>query len=64
MVSRHGYIDFAGSTSVHGVGGAAAFAEIIVIGARKRRFPEYGTPRLRVQQTIDRPRNFDLMIRL
>ena len=41
-----GFIDFAGSTVVHGVGGAAALAGIIVIGARKGRFAEDGTPRL------------------
>jgi len=41
-----GFIDFAGSTVVHGVGGAAALAGIIVLGARKGRFAEDGTPRL------------------
>ena len=41
-----GFIDFAGSTVVHAVGGAAALAGIIVIGARKGRFAEDGTPKL------------------
>ncbi len=41
-----GFIDFAGSTVVHGVGGACALAGILVVGARHGRFGKDGTPRL------------------
>ncbi|CAN5914353.1 ammonium transporter [soil metagenome] len=41
-----GFIDFAGSTVVHGVGGACALAGIMVIGPRVGRFGKDGTPRL------------------
>ena len=41
-----GFRDFAGSTVVHGVGGAFALAGIIVIGPRKGRFAEDGTANL------------------
>lgn len=41
-----GFVDFAGSTVVHGVGGACALAGIIVLGARTGRFTKDGTPRL------------------
>ncbi len=40
-----GFKDFAGSTVVHGVGGAAALAGIIVIGPRKGRFGKSGRAR-------------------
>ena len=40
-----GFQDFAGSTVVHGVGGAAALAGIIVIGPRKGRFGKSGKAR-------------------
>lgn len=39
-----GFGDFAGSSVVHGVGGACALAGIIVIGPRVGRFREDGTP--------------------
>jgi len=39
-----GFHDFAGSSVVHAVGGAAALAGIIVIGARKGRFDKDGNP--------------------
>lgn len=39
-----GFIDFAGSTVVHSVGGWIALAGIIVLGARKNRFDENGKP--------------------
>jgi ammonium transporter, Amt family len=39
-----GFIDFAGSSVVHGVGGACALAGIIVVGAREGRFAKNGTP--------------------
>lgn len=41
-----GYIDFAGSSVVHGVGGAAALAGIIIIGPRIGRFRPDGTANL------------------
>jgi len=41
-----GFADFAGSTVVHGIGGAAALAGVIVVGARVGRFAPDGTPRL------------------
>ncbi|OHD07439.1 MAG: hypothetical protein A2Y41_01490 [Spirochaetes bacterium GWB1_36_13] len=37
---KYGFIDFAGSTVVHSVGGWAALAGIIVLGARKGKFKE------------------------
>ncbi len=40
-----GYADFAGSGVVHAVGGAAALAGAIVIGARIGKFDKDGTPR-------------------
>lgn len=39
-----GFIDFAGSTVVHSVGGWIALATLIVVGFRKGRFAEDGTP--------------------
>lgn len=41
-----GFIDFAGSTVVHAVGGSCALAGIMVIGPRVGRFAKDGTPRL------------------
>ncbi|MBL9158351.1 MAG: ammonium transporter [Verrucomicrobiales bacterium] len=40
-----GFLDFAGSTVVHGIGGASALAGIIVLGPRVGRFDEDGNPR-------------------
>ncbi len=40
-----GYVDFAGSGVVHAVGGAAALAGAIVVGARVGKFSKDGTPR-------------------
>ncbi len=40
-----GFVDFAGSTVVHSVGGYVGLAGIIILGARKGRFPEKGKPR-------------------
>lgn len=39
-----GFLDFAGSSVVHGVGGWFALAGIIVLGARRGRFDEQGRP--------------------
>ena len=41
-----GFIDFAGSTVVHSIGGWLALAGILVIGPRLGRFAPDGTPRL------------------
>ncbi len=41
-----GYVDFAGSSVVHGVGGAAALAGIIVVGPRIGRFRPDGSANL------------------
>ena len=43
-----GFIDFAGSTVVHSVGGWVALAGIVVLGARLGRFDEKGKP-VRIQ---------------
>ncbi len=40
-----GFIDFAGSTVVHSVGGWTGLAILVVIGARIGRFPKDGPPR-------------------
>ncbi len=40
-----GFVDFAGSTVVHGCGGACALAGILVVGARHGRFGKDGSPR-------------------
>lgn len=41
-----GFVDFAGSSVVHGCGGACALAGILVVGARHGRFGKDGSPRL------------------
>ncbi len=41
----HGYVDFAGSTVVHGVGGFAAMALAIILGPRLGKFDKDGKPR-------------------
>jgi Amt family ammonium transporter len=45
-LAAKGFIDFAGSSVVHAIGGACALAGIIVVGPRYRRFTEEGRPRL------------------
>ncbi|MCB9076821.1 MAG: ammonium transporter [Anaerolineaceae bacterium] len=40
-----GFVDFAGSTVVHSVGGWSSLAAVLVLGARAGRFPEYDEPR-------------------
>jgi Amt family ammonium transporter len=47
-----GFIDFAGSTVVHGVGGACALAGIIILGPRVGRFAADGSPRLIVGHNL------------
>jgi len=44
-LGRQGFVDFAGSMVVHGVGGWLALAALIVTGPRRGRFPEDGPPR-------------------
>ena len=44
-LANRGFIDFAGSTVVHSVGGWAALAGAIVIGPRLGKFAKDGTPR-------------------
>jgi Amt family ammonium transporter len=44
-LAKRGFIDFAGSTVVHSVGGWAALAGAIVIGPRLGKFAKDGTPR-------------------
>ncbi len=43
-LAERGFTDFAGSTVVHSVGGWVALAALLVLGARKGRFNEDGTP--------------------
>lgn len=45
-LTQLGFIDFAGSTVVHSVGGWLALAGVLVIGPRLGRFAPDGTPRL------------------
>jgi Amt family ammonium transporter len=45
-LSELGFADFAGSTIVHSVGGWSALAGILLLGARRGRFNEYGTPQV------------------
>ncbi len=44
-LARLGFVDFAGSTVVHSVGGWVALAVVLVIGPRKGRFPHGEPPR-------------------
>ena len=44
-LGRRGFVDFAGSTVVHSVGGWVALAALLVIGPRTGRFPKNGPPR-------------------
>ena len=44
ILAAMGFMDFAGGTVVHAVGGAVALAAIIVLGARKGRFDAAGNP--------------------
>jgi Amt family ammonium transporter len=41
----HGYVDFAGSTVVHAVGGFCAMALAVILGARLGKYAPDGTPR-------------------
>jgi Amt family ammonium transporter len=45
-LSEMGFADFAGSSIVHSVGGWSALAGIILLGARRGRFNDYGTPQV------------------
>jgi Amt family ammonium transporter len=44
-LGARGFVDFAGSTVVHSVGGWVALAVVLVIGPRTGRFPDDGPPR-------------------
>ena len=44
-LAERGFVDFAGSTVVHNVGGWVALAVVLVIGPRRGRFPANGPPR-------------------
>jgi Amt family ammonium transporter len=44
-LGRIGFVDFAGSTVVHSVGGWAALAILLILGPRAGRFPENQRPR-------------------
>ena len=43
-LEKLGFIDFAGSTVVHSVGGWVGLAMVLILGPRKGRFPENGPP--------------------
>ncbi|PJF22184.1 MAG: hypothetical protein CUN56_07285 [Phototrophicales bacterium] len=45
LLGGRGFVDFAGSSVVHSVGGWASLAILIIIGARTGRFAPDGTPR-------------------
>lgn len=45
-LAKMGFVDFAGGTAVHAVGGAFALAGIMVVGPRKGRFLEDGSDRI------------------
>lgn len=49
---QRGFVDFAGSTVVHSVGGWVALAAALVIGPRRGRFDADGTPRRFGRQNI------------
>jgi len=51
-LEKIGFADFAGSTVVHGIGGACALAGLIVIGPRLGRFDKAGRPRLLVGHNL------------
>ena len=51
-LEEKGFLDFAGSTVVHGVGGACALAGVLVVGPRRGRFAADGTPRLIVGHNL------------
>ncbi|MDR4505994.1 MAG: ammonium transporter [Candidatus Scalindua sp.] len=44
-LAQIGFVDFAGATVVHSVGGWVALAALLVIGPREGRFPPVGPPR-------------------
>jgi ammonium transporter, Amt family len=44
-LAQLGFVDFAGSTVVHSVGGWVALAAVLVVGPRDGRFPKDGEPR-------------------
>ena len=51
-LSQLGFHDFAGSTIVHSVGGWAALAGIILVGARRGRFDRNGEPQVMLPSSL------------
>ena len=51
-LEARGFLDFAGGTVVHGVGGACALAGVLVVGPRVGRFSPDGSPRLMVGHNL------------
>ncbi|MBI2191489.1 MAG: ammonium transporter [Planctomycetes bacterium] len=45
FLGSRGFIDFAGSTVVHSIGGWVTLAALLILGPRKGRFPPDGPPR-------------------
>lgn len=43
-LGKLGFVDFAGSTVVHSVGGWVSLATLLIVGPRAGRFPQYGQP--------------------
>ena len=54
-LSELGFVDFAGSTVVHSVGGWASLAGVMVVGPRLGKYNEDGSPRTLHGQTSGRP---------
>lgn len=44
-LAKQGFVDFAGSSVVHSLGGWISLAAILIVGARAGRFPKDGPPR-------------------
>jgi Amt family ammonium transporter len=45
ILGRNGFVDFAGSSVVHSVGGWISLAALLIVGARTGRFPDGAPPR-------------------
>ncbi|NKB57451.1 MAG: ammonium transporter [Alphaproteobacteria bacterium] len=51
-LSELGFVDFAGSTIVHSVGGWAALVGTVLLGARRGRFDKNGRPRVMLPSSL------------